>query len=68
MKGKALADLLDHALSESGVVAFHVVDQGLVTALCDIIGVLHRRLEESSEPGHSARQIRDAVEQFGGAA
>ena len=38
-------DLLNEALSESGIVCFHNIDQPLVSRLCDIIGFLYRGLE-----------------------
>jgi len=51
-------ELLNKALSESGIVPFHAVDQRLVTDLCDIIGALYRELQSR---GTTTEQIETAV-------
>jgi hypothetical protein len=51
-------ELLEEALSESGIVCFHSVDQPLVSQLCDVIGALHRTLEGA---GMTAAAISEAV-------
>lgn len=53
-------ELLRHALSENGIVCFNTIDQPLVTELCEIIGVLHRKLE-FGPTGYLPSDIEEAV-------
>jgi len=57
-KERAVRDLED-ALSENGIVCLHAIDQPLVTNMCDIIGILHRKLEAF---GMSGEEIAKMVE------
>ena len=55
---KLRKELLDEALSESGIICFHAMDQHLTTALCDIIGALYRKLQAC---GLSEQEIEQHV-------
>ena len=60
-KGALRVELLDGALSESGLCPFHAGDAPLVNELCEIIGILHRRLESTYGP-MTAEEIREVVQ------
>jgi len=52
------ASLLRESTTENGCICFHNIDQPLVTALCEIIGALHRELEAK---GMTEAQIADLM-------
>lgn len=52
--------LLNQALSDRGIVTTGEGDARLVNALCEIIGILHRALEDSGRGGF---EIEALVEQ-----
>jgi len=51
---------MENALSENeiGIVCFHMIDQPLVTTLCNVVGVLYRALQAQ---GMTETQIEEFV-------